>query len=124
MTVLCRMEQQSVTDSTSPFLTGFIDVEIDVLCRLTEVRTMDITRRPDDYLRPRNYRWSSYTVFEKMPLLQEQLQSVPGLNRLESFSLALRLLDWKIVTLPCLKTLCLGNAAYVALPLDRSILHE
>jgi hypothetical protein len=131
MTVLCRMEQQSVTDSTSPFLTGFIDVEIDeqrlaadVLCRLTEVRTMAITRRPDDYPRPRNYRWSSYTVFEKMPLLQEQFQSVPGLNRLESFSLALGLLDWKIVTLPCLKTLCLGNAAYVALPLDKSILHE
>jgi hypothetical protein len=79
---------------------------------------------PDDYPRPRNYRWSSYTVFEKMPLLQEQLQSVPGLNRLESFSLALGLLDWKIVILPCLKTLCLGNAAYVTLPLDKSILHE
>jgi hypothetical protein len=59
MMVLRRMEQRSVTDSTSLFLTGFIDVEIDeqrlaadVLCRLTEVWTMAIIHRLDDYPGP------------------------------------------------------------------------
>jgi hypothetical protein len=65
--------------------------------------------------------WGRYTVFDGMPLLQEQFQSVPGLKRLDSFWLEVGTLGWKIDTLPCLKTLCLGNAAYVALPRDKSM---
>ncbi|KAI4632712.1 hypothetical protein J4E80_000069 [Alternaria sp. BMP 0032] len=115
-----KVRDESVMTADEPSLA------YSLLARLNELRSLTITALDDDlchsesvqYVRShRSMKINDWiTVFDKLPIRSEKLVDLPCFSKLTSIYLSHGHLDWAIITLPTLHTLCMGSKATVQLP--------
>ena len=94
----------------------------DLLARLTELRSLTITALDDytcktDLEHPgRPVRGINKDVFGRLPVPIHKLVELPCFSKLTSICLSHGHLDWAVVTLPTLHTLCIGIKAKLLRP--------
>ncbi|KAI4681256.1 uncharacterized protein J4E88_005764 [Alternaria novae-zelandiae] len=99
----------------------------DLLARLTELRSLTITALdeflcrtefddPDNYVLPYLKVGINKTVFGRLSIPLNKLVALPCFSKLTSIHLSHGYLDWQVVTLPTLHTLCIGIRAKLPMP--------
>ena len=98
------------------------ELACDLLARLTELRSLTITALDDYTCRTelehpgRPVREINKDIFGRLPVPIHKLVELPCFSKLTSICLSHGHLDWAVVTLPTLHTLCIGIKAKLLRP--------
>ncbi|KAI2480249.1 hypothetical protein Ptr902_08430 [Pyrenophora tritici-repentis] len=121
-----ELEYPGFSHLSAPFITGPCIVLVEekrlaaeVLARLSRLQSMTLTAKDAkicyrEYSEDPGFR-TSLPIFHMLPL-RDQFAAIPGLSQLSSLHPSHGHLDWAIITLPTLDTLCLGAEATIQLP--------